>query len=186
MHGYSSADLLAGPTSCSCFSQPPNADAPRGEVPSQSQKPMTPNGVIPQGSSGGGTGCVPQESGWPGNSQPDIYLPVEYTQGQATDPPVPNDRFIRESFPNDDQEGMRDALRSIMTARWKIENCFEPHADVLLNFMEYNNAKRRWYCTFSKAGRICNKSFKKKDQAKGHIRCHIGLKPYACQNSGPW
>ncbi|PVG03096.1 hypothetical protein CPB86DRAFT_811207 [Serendipita vermifera] len=126
-----------------------------------------------------------------GTSHPNIHVPgpAGCSQDQVTtdsDCPAPTShRFIYESFPNGDQEGKRDALRSVMTAHWKLENHFEPHSDVLLSFMDYNSVRRRWHCSFSKAGRVCNKSFKKKDQAKGHIRCHIGLKPYACQSLGP-
>jgi hypothetical protein len=90
--------------------------------------------------------------------------------------------FLRQSFPLDSEEHrkFRDALQIVMQSTWKRNNEFEPDGASLLQFMAHDDNEGRWHCLFWKEGRPCECSCKKKYHAKGHIRSHIDLLPFVC------
>lgn len=98
--------------------------------------------------------------------------------------------FINDSFPlpTPGHFSMRRALATVMNAPWKLQNVFEPrHSTLLLGFLEYREANKRWFCCFYVKGVRCPCNFSKKDQAKNHIRFHIEHLPFRCSNSrGIW
>ena len=96
--------------------------------------------------------------------------------------------FLHNCFPLTDEAHAqkREALERVMTADWKIRNQMEPHECHLLDFMRLDSQRNRWICTFYNGGIPCGSSYKKKDQAKGHIRFHLQHFPYACLDAGPW
>lgn len=99
---------------------------------------------------------------------------------------VPPD-FLHNCFPLDSEAHAqkRKALADVMTADWKKENRMEPHESLLLDFMRLDSQRNRWTCIFYAGGSPCGSSYKKKDQAKGHIRFHLQHFPYACLDAGP-
>lgn len=106
----------------------------------------------------------------------------------STIPKVDNQvsNFIDQSFPPfiTEHSQQRAALLEVMESEWKKRNAFEPDGETLLQFMRYDSIKKKWFCRFWKKGKRCTCSCKKKDHARGHIRAHIGLQPYACD--GNW
>jgi hypothetical protein len=93
--------------------------------------------------------------------------------------------FLRQSFPQHSEQHrkLRDALQAVMQSTWKQNNEFEPDGASLLQFMAHEDTEGRWYCLFWKEGRPCQCSCKKKYHAKGHIRSHIDLLPFVCNET---
>ncbi|KAG8773654.1 hypothetical protein FRC15_001888 [Serendipita sp. 397] len=107
---------------------------------------------------------------------------------------LPYQNFISDSFPSDSDDHYlkRDALAQVMTASWKVNNEMEPHESLLLQFMRLDASTNRWTCCFHTGGATgtggqqpCGSSYKKKDQAKGHVRFHLQHFPFACLDVGP-
>ncbi|KAG8798307.1 hypothetical protein FRC17_007512, partial [Serendipita sp. 399] len=109
---------------------------------------------------------------------------------------LPHPNFIWDSFPldNEDHYLKREALAQVMSAPWKRNHEMEPHESLLLTFMRLDTSTNRWTCCFHVGGggagagaqqQPCGSSYKKKDQAKGHVRFHLQHFPFACLDVGP-
>ena len=114
--------------------------------------------------------------------------PSTATSDIETESPIQHqeESFIWDSFPADtiEHEHLRNELRKIMKAGWKLRHEMEPDENHLLQFTYYDESEGRWSCLFSKEGKLCDCSTRKKDHCKGHIRCHIDHRPFYCGN--PW
>ena len=101
-------------------------------------------------------------------------------------PGVTGEDFIQDSFPEptDEHDRLRGALTEVMNSDWRRAHIMEPDEDLLLQFTSYNRRHQRWSCCFSRDGKLCDRSTRKKDHAKGHIRWHIDHRPFFCRR--PW
>lgn len=130
-----------------------------------------------------GPGPTPMASN-PEMEKKDVSLDAHATATHTSTSNTVDHSFVAQSFPLETREhlSLREALDEVMKAPWKINHELEPNGDVLLQFMRYDDG--RWRCLFWKDGRSCACSCKKKYHAKGHIRSHIFLFPFVCNE--PW
>lgn len=135
---------------------------------------------------------LPMEPAYPYRPFPQDSPPMESPstislEGIETGtPPHTGEDFIQESFPDptEEHERLRRGLTQVMNSDWRRMHSMEPDENLLLQFTNYSRTYGRWNCCFSTDGKKCDRSTRKKDHAKGHIRWHIDHRPFFCKH--PW
>jgi hypothetical protein len=95
-------------------------------------------------------------------------------------PPLAEGTNLTTAFTQPDQVGLRSLLDSILTSPWLIKNDPEPkdekNRSILLEFLAHETTGGTYRCLFDG----CHKSMDRQDRSLGHIRMHVGHRPFGC------
>lgn len=87
---------------------------------------------------------------------------------------------LDQCFRNPQQAHLRSLLDSILQQHWLYSNQKEPEdttrRSVLTGFLQRAEPDNTFVCLFDG----CGKAFDRQDRAVGHIRMHLGLRPFSC------